>query len=349
MSSRPVGDAAPSVRRGSRACLLSTLVLATAAHADPVTLRLATVAPDGTAWARELKAFGREIAASTHDNVRVKWYFSGIAGDELQSNTRVQRDQLDGILSGGMLCQRLAPSMRAAGMVAEFRNRNEAHYIMGRLKPTIDAEFAKAGYVDVATAGMGFSVVFSRQPVRSMSDLKKLRPWLWSLDDVLNTELKTMGLNVVPLPVEGSARAFDDGKVDSFVGLPSAALAFQWSTQARYVIDLRVGYLTGCMLLSRRAFDALSHDDQQLVQSAAAKLQVRIQETTRRMDEELLSGLFARQGLQALPVAPSLQSEFDGAARVAEKQVEKLVPAETLERVLLWLTEYRSTHRNEKR
>jgi TRAP-type C4-dicarboxylate transport system substrate-binding protein len=321
------------------------LATAPCVRAEPVTLRLASVAPDGTSWARELKAFGREIAASTRDEVQIKWYLSGIAGDELQSHARVQRDQLDGILSGGMLCQRLAPSMRAAGMVDEFRDRDEAHYVMGRLKPTVDQEFAKAGYVDVATAGMGFSVLFSRAPIRTMADVRRLRPWLWSLDEVLKTQLGAMGIKAVPLPVEGSARAYDEGKVDSFVGLPSAALAFQWSAQARYVIDLRVGYLTGCMLVSRRAWDALSHDDQQVIQSAAAKLQVRIQETTRQMDESLLSGLFAKQGLQALPVPPSLQAEFAAAAREAQKQVEALAPAATVERVSAWIAEYRAAHK----
>jgi TRAP-type transport system periplasmic protein len=321
------------------------LATAPGARGEPVTLRLATVAPDGTSWARELKAFGREIAASTHDEVQVKWYLSGIAGDELQSHARVQRDQLDGILSGGMLCQRLAPSMRAGGIVGEFRDRDEAQYVMGRLKPIIDQEFGKAGYVNVAMAGMGFSVLFSRTPIRSMADVRRLRPWLWGLDEVLKKQLAAMGINVVPLPVEGSARAYDEGKVDGFVGLPSAALAFQWSAQARYVIDLRIGYLTGCMLLSRRAWDALSHDDQQAIESAAAKLQVRIQETSRQMDESLLSGLFAKQGLQALPVAPSLQAEFAAAAREAQKQVESLAPAGTVERVSAWIAEYRAARK----
>ncbi|MCU1283116.1 MAG: TRAP-type C4-dicarboxylate transport system, substrate-binding protein [bacterium] len=328
---------------------LAVLLSATLAAADPVTLRIASVAPDGTAWAREVKAFGREIALATHDGVQVKWYLSGIAGDELQSHERVKRDQLDGILSGGMLCQRLAPSMRAAGMVSEFRDRNEAHYVLGRLKPIIDLEFAKESYVNVATAGMGFSVFFSRSPVRTMADLRKLRPWLWSLDEVLRRQLAAMGINAVPLPVEGSARAYDEGKVDGFVGLPSAALAFQCSSQARYVIDLRVGYLTGCMLIARRAWDMLSHDDQQIVESAAAKLQVRVQETTRQMDESLLSGLFGKQGLQALPVPAALQAEFSAAAHDARTTVDGMVPPVSVERVAEWLAEYRSSHPNEKR
>ncbi|HEY2745073.1 MAG TPA: TRAP transporter substrate-binding protein DctP [Polyangia bacterium] len=322
--------------------------LSAPAAADPVVWRLASIAPDGTLWARELKAFGREVGTATHDNVQIKWYLSGVAGDELQSHERVKRDQIDGILSGGMLCQRLAPTMRATGMAAEFREPDEVHYVIGRLKPIIDAEFAKEGYVDLATAGIGFSVFFSRTPIRTMADLKKLRPWLWSLDEVLRTQLTAMGIRVVPLPVEGSLHAYDDGKVDSFVGLPSAALAFQWSTQARYAMDLRVGYLTGCMLVARRAWDSLTHDDQQAIESAAAKLQIRIQHATTEMDQSLMGGLFARQGLQMLPVPATLQAEFDAAARETQKEAERLAPPGTLAEVSAWLAEYRSAHKNEK-
>src|SRR4051812_2756063 len=82
----------------------------TASPADARTLlRLATVAPDGTAWARELKAFSRDLEAQTRGELSAKWYFGGIAGDDVQVGERIQRGQLDGVASGGMLCQQLSP------------------------------------------------------------------------------------------------------------------------------------------------------------------------------------------------------------------------------------------------
>jgi TRAP-type C4-dicarboxylate transport system substrate-binding protein len=320
------------------------------ASAEPVVLRIATTAPEGTSWAREVRAFGRDVITATHDGVQFRWYFSGIAGDELQVHQRIQRDQLDGILSGGMLCQRLSPSMRAAGLAAEFRDGDEARYVMQRLRPIVDGEMLKAGYFNLGFAAIGFSVIFSRTPVRTMEDLRKLRPWLWNLDEVLNTQLVAMGVPVVPLPVEGSARAYDEGKVDGFVGLPAAALAFQWSTQARYVTDLRVGYLVGCVLIARRAWDSLGHEQQQSVLAAAGKLQHRVEDAARKNDEMLLGGLFARQGLQAMPVATALQSEFASAAREARKSVEPLVAPGMVDRIGGWISEYRSNNRRgEKR
>jgi TRAP-type transport system periplasmic protein len=327
------------------AVLATTVVLAgRAATADPVTLRIASVAPEGTAWAREMRAFGREVAAATHDEVQVKWYFSGIAGDELQSHARVRREQLDGVISGGMLCQRLAPSMRAAHMAGEFRDQDEVAYVIGRMKPILDREFAKEGYVNVVEAGLGFSIFFSRAPVRTMADLRTQRSWLWSLDEVMRTQLVAMGVNIVPLPVETSARAYDEHRVDAFIAMPMAALAFQWSAQTRYVIDLRVGYLTACLLISHKAWDALGHEEQQQITSAAAKLQQRIESGARESNDLLLGGLFAKQGLTRTPVSPALQAEFAAAALRARQPVEKLMPPGIMERVAGWIAEYRSQH-----
>jgi TRAP-type transport system periplasmic protein len=321
---------------------VALLAAGATAHAETVTLRLASAVPEGTAWARELKAFSREVTASTHEQVQVKWYLGGIAGDELQAHERVQRDQLDGVVSGGMLCQKLAPSMRAASMASEFHDRDEVAYVMSRLKPIVDGELEKAGYVVVATAGMGFTFFFTRTPVRSMADLKRLRTWIWSLDDVLVRQLGAAGVNLVPLSVEGAGRAYDHDEVDGFLALPTAAVAFQWSTQARYVLDLRVGYLTGCFLVARRAWDTLPHDQQQAVLNAAGKLQKRVEDIAQQSDQMLLGGLFAKQGLQALAASPALQSEFAEATQKAQQQVAKLAPPGMLERVAGLIAEYRS-------
>src|SRR5204862_6631971 len=51
------------------AAAATTLTAAAPAAAEPVTLRMASVTPDGSAWARELRAAGREIAAGTHEQV----------------------------------------------------------------------------------------------------------------------------------------------------------------------------------------------------------------------------------------------------------------------------------------
>ena len=225
-----------------------------------------------------------------------------------------------------MLCQRLAPSMRAAGMVDEFRDRDEAHYVIG----------AAASRSSTTSSPRPATSTWRRRASASPCSSRARRSARWPICSgcargcgastrCCARSSAAMGINVVPLPVEGSARAYDEGKVDSFVGLPSAALAFQWSTQARYVMDLRVGYLTGCMLVVARARGTRIVARRSAGSSRAPRPSCRCACRRRRgrWTSRSSSGLFAKQGLQTVPVPAALQAEFDAAAREAQKQVRE--------------------------
>ncbi|HEX9105247.1 MAG TPA: hypothetical protein VF997_23715, partial [Polyangia bacterium] len=54
-----------------------------AAAAEPIVVRMASVAPEGSAWAKLLGDWGRELAALSGGALRARWYFSGVTGDEL--------------------------------------------------------------------------------------------------------------------------------------------------------------------------------------------------------------------------------------------------------------------------
>src|SRR5690348_13261182 len=123
--------------------VLALALLGAPAHADPVVLRMASIAPDGTGWARELKAFARDVEAGSHGQLKIKWYFGGIAGDESQVPQRIRKGQLDGE-AAAITCARLAPSLKVLRVVGLFRQREEASYVLSRLQPTVTREFARA-------------------------------------------------------------------------------------------------------------------------------------------------------------------------------------------------------------
>lgn len=165
------------------------------------------------------------------------------------------------------------------------------------------------------------------------------------LDTVSNLMMTTLGLKVVSLPITDAARAYDEGRIDGFLGTPTAALAYQWSARARYFVDLRAGYVSGCLLLAKRAFDALSFDEQQVVRAASAKLAVRFEDAGHVADAQLLGGLFEKHGLAKLTVSPGFRTEFYQAARRAREQLgDRLVPKALLAQVLGWLSDYRAEH-----
>jgi TRAP-type C4-dicarboxylate transport system substrate-binding protein len=327
-----------------RAWLASALlVLASSAYAEPgVVLRFGSAAPEGTAWAREARAFGREVEAQTSGRVRVRFILGGIAGDEFQMPDRVRREQLDGIASGGPLCARLAPALQVTRLIGLFRDRAETNYVLGRLKSTLDEQFDRAGYVNLFETLLGPDMVFTREPVRTMADLARQRLWIWDLEVVFREGLTSLGIKTVPLPLDAASSAYREGRTDGFSAIPIAALAFQWSAQVRYLSELQVGFLSGCLILAHRSLDALPLEAQSAVRTAAAKFQARLEYIGNQQDHLLTSGLFAHQGITRVPVSAELRRSFEERARsVRDHFDEKLVPAAQRKRVEQWLEEYR--------
>ena len=334
-----------------RALALLVLGLSATARAEErrpdgsILLKMASPAPEGTAWAREGRAFARDVEKLTNNRVHIKYYLGSITGDEVETEARIRRGQLDGIASGGMLCMKLAPSLRVMRLLGVFQSREESAYVSGRLRQSFDEEFAKAGYVNLGELGVGPDVLFSRAPIRSMADLRRARLWVWDLDEVYLAEWRALGVDVAPAPINLAGRAYDEGRLDGFVAGPTAALAFQWSAQARYVSDLRVGFLRGCFLMNARTFDALPVDVQQSIRVAHAHLVSRLEELGRLQDQQLLDALFEKQGLRTVAVSGAFRAEFFDAAReVREHLSEKLVPKPLLQRVLTMLADFRAEH-----
>jgi TRAP-type C4-dicarboxylate transport system substrate-binding protein len=331
------------VREVLRALVLLA-ALASTAHADPIVLRMAAVAPEGTSWARILKAFDQELAASTQGQVKMKWFLGGIAGDELAAVERIRRGQLDGF-AGASACERLAPSLKVMRIPGVFFERREHQYVLARLQPRLVDEFRKSGFEVLTLSPFGADILFTRAPIRNWNDLKTLRMWVWDIDSVLRELTAAMGMNTVPLPLDQVRGALESGKVEGLLALPSAALAYQWSPRVKYFMDLRIDVLPGCMVLASRAFDRLPRVLQEDLRENGARMGIRFDEAGRALDDALMNGLFEKQGLIKLPTTESMRSAFFQASRAArDKAANDVVPRALLDQVLGWLADYRGEH-----
>jgi len=313
----------------------------TVAQAEPARLRLAALAPEGTAWAREMHTLANEIEIKTEGRVQLKWYLGGIAGDELTVLDRIRKGQLDGT-AGALFCERLAPTFKVNRVVGLFQTRAESAYVMGSLRHQLDQEFARSGFVSLTTGNFGNLMLFTRRPVRTQADLKQIRLWIYELDETLIRTLRGMGANVVPLPVGSALKAFDDGRVDAFLTTPTVALAFQFSSRVKYYTDLSLSMLPGCFVVSQRAFDALPLESQKVIRAAAARFGARFDEIGEAMDKRLLGGLFGRQGVKRVEVDAAARSDFYEAARRARGTVGDLVDPNLIGRALTLLADFRA-------
>lgn len=329
--------------------LYASIVVARPAAGDAEhVLRISSIAPEGTGYARELRALAADTAALTQGRVRIKTYFGAVAGEEQYAWERVQRGQIDGVASAAMLCEQLSPTMRVMRLPGLFKSREEAIAVLTRLKPLADRDFDKAGARNLGGVMVGPVMLFTREPVRSLSDVKHHTFWIWDADRVMMPIYPVLGFSVLPLPIYEAAHAYEERRHDGFVATPAAALAFQWSTLARYYSPLPIAYLVGCLVFANRAFDELSLADQHALEGAAAKTVARIDEVGRDMDAQLTGGLFARQGLRVVPPSNAFAVEYEvSAVRArAELMAERRVDPELVGRVEQMLSEIRAREKS---
>jgi TRAP-type C4-dicarboxylate transport system substrate-binding protein len=305
-------------------------------------IRLASVAPEGSAWAREFHSFAEDAARRSGGDVVVKPYYNGVQGDDLQSIARVQREQIEGVVSAGLLCEQLAPSMRVLRLLGAFRTFDESRYVREKLAPVFDEEFRRSGYVNLGYSGLGAAVLFSRVPVRSIADARHLKLWIWDIDQLARQYAEKVKANTVRLPVEEVALALDDGRIEALFAIPSAALAFRWFPRLRYVLNLPIAFFTGCVVVDARVFERLSPRAQDALKVAAARFTVRVEEIAMTQDQLTLAQ-FKKQGIEPIDPPESLRSEwFETYLKAREQVGDQLVPIPLVRRVIALLTSYRA-------
>ena len=319
----------PSAIVYNHAVRVSVVVLlalvATPLRAEPqVRLRFATIAPEGTGWAREVKAFAREIESESDGRISLHAYLGGIAGDDAEMGRRMRQDQLDGALSAGMLCQEVVPSFAIYRIPGLMQSRDEVNYVTTRLFPRMQKEARAHGMVLLTSGSLGSDVVLSRVPIDSMETLRSLRLWQWDLDRTSIAVARAMGLHSVPLPVAEAGRAYEEGRTDGLHRHPERhlrlsvvlAAAVHVAAAVRAAARLRAG--DGGGLGSPAAGSARDRRRRRPSSSACASARPRWRRTS-----ELLGGLFEKQGMRSVPVSPLLRAQFLDAAHVGARPARR--------------------------
>ena len=111
-----------------RGLLLASLLAlgAFAAEAPAIELKLATVAPDGTAWMREMRAGAELIEERTEGRVQFKFYPGGVMGNDAQVLRRMRVGQIHGgaFAVSGMLDRYSAIGLYGVPLTDSIARRN---------------------------------------------------------------------------------------------------------------------------------------------------------------------------------------------------------------------------------
>src|SRR6185369_5846559 len=104
-------------------------ILALPARAETV-IKFATLAPDGSTWAKVMSDLDKELQSKTGGQVRFKFYWGGVQGDEKDVVRKMRLGQLQSAGITGMGLGEVAPELRVLDVPFLFRSPSEVDYVL---------------------------------------------------------------------------------------------------------------------------------------------------------------------------------------------------------------------------
>jgi TRAP-type C4-dicarboxylate transport system substrate-binding protein len=241
--------------------LLLVLCAAVARPVAAAELKFATLAPEGSAWLRELRAAGAEVARRTDGRVTLKWYPAGVQGTDARVLRKLRIGQLHGgtfTLSG---LATVHPDAGIYGLPLLFRSEAEVAHVRARVDDRVRAALAGEGIALLGTAGGGFALFMGLEPVVSLADLKGRKIWLPEGDLASARALAALGLSPTVLPVADVLTGLQTGLLEVVAAPVPAALVMQWHTRVKYATDLPLAYSVTYLAADQRAVAGLAPAD----------------------------------------------------------------------------------------
>lgn len=305
-------------------------------------LKIATLAPDGTSWMKNMRAGAAEVEKRTQGRVKFKFYPGGVMGSDKSVLRKIRIRQLQGgaVTIGSMT--HIYPDIQIYSLPMLFRSLREVDYVRKRIDPQLMQGLEKKGFVNFGFAEGGFAYLMSNKPVRSIQDLTTEKVWVPSGDQMSLTVFKNAKISPVPLQIADVMTGLQTGLINTITTPSMAAIALQWYTRVKYLTDAPLSYTAGILIIERKAFYKLSPRDQRLVRQIMTKTYIKMNRQN-RIDNHKARSVLQGQGIKFIKLSPKARESWQIVAVRSRQELAKkgqFNPA-TLKKIMGLLATYR--------
>ena len=316
--------------------------VAAGAAAQGLTLKVATVAPKGSAYHRVLQDMGEKWRAAEGANARFIVYTDSAQGPEAETVRRMRIGQLSASMVSIVGLSEIDESVSALQKIPlMFRSWEEVDYVRERLRPDLEARLRAKGFVVLFWGEGGFVQFFSKAPHTMPEQFKSSRIFAWAGDNPQVELMKSLGYRPVVLELTDILPSLQTGMIDTVPAAPLWALVGQFDRTASHMLRVNWVPIVGAVVMHAKAFDSLSPAGRAALMKASAEAgeALRAQRGTR--DEEIIKAMESR-GLKVTPLTPEVERAWRELAQASWPKVRgTMVPAEMFDRVERLLAEYR--------
>ena len=272
--------------------LTGIILLLCAFQVNAVVLKIATLSPEGTSWMNEMRDAASLIVKQTQGRVVLKFYPGGVMGSDSNVLRKIRIGQLQGgAVTAGSLTE-IYPDIDIYGLPYMFDSLEQVDYVREKMDALLMTGLEENEFVSFGLAEGGFSYMMSEQPLHTAADVRNQKVWIPSGSAVGEAVFNSAEVSPVNLPLSDVLTGLQTGLVNTVIASPIGAIALQWHTKIRYLIDMPLTYFSALMVVDKKAFNKLEENDQAVVRSIMSDAFARINRQNRE------NNLAAREALR---------------------------------------------------
>ena len=180
-----------------------------------VVIKLGTVAPEGSAWHDALLKIRQQWRDISHGEVELRIYAGGVLGGEIEMVRKVQRQGLDAIAISGSGLPFIDSSVDCLNIPMLFASYEELDYVRNGIAAELEQRLTHKHFKVLSWAEGGWIYFFTKVPVRTPDDLRKLRLWTAAGYPEAEKLSKALGFQVVPLPETDMLTGLQTGLIEA--------------------------------------------------------------------------------------------------------------------------------------
>ena len=222
------------------------------------TLKIATLAPEGSAWMVSFHEWAKNVEEHTGGKIKIKFFAGGTAGDERDAVRKMRLGQLNGAAVTAIGLGLINSEVRVLELPMLINTYDELDFVRNKLDAELRKKFDDKGYVLLAWGDVGPVHIFS-----NIADQGQSRPRADQAVGLGRRRARArrsstqLGVNGVPLGVPDVLPSLQTGLINACYGSPLSTLALQWYTKVKYMTSMHITQAIGATVITKKEFDKL--------------------------------------------------------------------------------------------
>jgi TRAP-type C4-dicarboxylate transport system substrate-binding protein len=323
------------------AAVLSSAPLTAAEKA--LRINLGTLAPRGSIYHQSLQAMAEAWRKAPGGGVRLVIYPDGTQGGEADMVRLMRVGSLQAGLLTAVGLSDIEPAVSGLQNIPMlFRTLEEYEAVNERLRPALEKRLAEKGFVVLFWGDAGWVRYFSKEPVMTPEDLKRMKIFVWAGSPDQVAIMRRAGLTPVPLETGDILPGLQTGMINAAPLPPIFALAAQVDLRAPHMLNLNWAPLVGACVVRKEAWEKIPSATRESLLSTAARAGQEIRAGSRKESDAAVVAM-QKRGLKVHEPTPEVVEQWRKEAEKNYPDIRgRLVPDEIFDQVQQQLREYRA-------